>query len=54
MKPRKPKKLSKRMRRILEEQTQEYVDNYYPQWGKVSVKMSSYGTFASVRSSSEP
>ncbi len=54
MKSNEPKKLSKRMRRTLEEQVQEYVDNYYPKWGKVSVAISPTGAVASVRCNSEP
>jgi hypothetical protein len=41
--------LSKRMRRALEAQVQEYVDRYYPERGKVIVGISPCGTFASVR-----
>lgn len=54
MKAKKPPKLSKRMRRLLEQQVQEYVDYYYPERGKVSVEISPCGTFAAVRSNSKP
>jgi hypothetical protein len=52
MKSSKPSKLSKRMRQLSEQQVQEYVDRYYPEWGTVSVEISPCGTFASVRSTS--
>ena len=54
MKSSEPKKLSKHMRRALEEQVQEYVDNYHPQLGKVSVAISPTGAVASVRCNSKP
>lgn len=54
MKTKKPARLSKRMRRILQEQVQEYVDRYYPHWGKVAVRINPSGTFASVRAAPKP
>jgi hypothetical protein len=49
MKAGRPATLSRRMRLALSKQVQEYVDNYYPEWGYVSVKISLEGAFASVR-----
>jgi hypothetical protein len=48
MKATKPNKLSKRMRRLLQAQVQEYVDNYQPHLGKITVEISPSGTTASV------
>jgi hypothetical protein len=51
MKSSKSKTMSKRMRRALEKQVQEYVGNYYPEWGEISVAVNPTGTAASVRCS---
>lgn len=50
MKKEKRTKLSNRTRRARQDQVQEYVDRYHPHEGKVSVRISPSGTFASVRS----
>lgn len=49
MKTRKPKRISKRMERLLPLQVQEYIDRYYPHLGKVDISISPSGTLAAVR-----
>jgi hypothetical protein len=49
-----PTKPAKRIRQLLKMQVQEYVDRYYSDWGRVSVKLSHDGKIATVRSKSKP
>ena len=48
MKTRKPKRISRRMERLLQLQVQEYIDRYHPHTGNAEIVISPDGTVAVV------
>lgn len=49
MKTRKQKTISKRMRKLLAQQVEEYTHRYHPEMSDFQVEISPCGTFASVK-----